>query len=655
MSWQLGVILLLGAVLVAGFAWYERSRPSSRVVALVAVLAALAVAGRVALAPIPNVAATTDIALLAGYSLGAAPGFAVGALAGFVSNFWLGQGPWTLWQMIAWGGIGIGGALLARITARRLGRYGLAAAAAAAGLAYGAFLDFSVMVNFGGEQSLDRYLALSARGIPFNLAHAAGNAALMLVAGPALVSMLTRFRERSQVEWADASPQDGADSGRARGDPKTPGWVRGTGAAVLILIVAVALGGFQAERAGAAGGQAQAWLEDVQSGDGGFGIGSGEASSVEMTGWAALGLEAAGVNPADSGTPSALRYLRERAGELRSTGDLERTILVAGGAGVDPRDFGGRDLLAKLEDRRGDNGSWEGQVNLTAFGILAMRAAGRPKSRVEESGRWLAQAVNDDGGWGSRAGTPSEPDSTGAVLQALAVAPNRVDDGHRAAGVEYLKLAQRGSGGWSLTAGGQPNSQSTAWALQGLQAAGVDPDGVRRGGNSGLDFLADRQAGDGHYRYSAASDQTPVWVTAQALLAVEGATFPLRPVARTERAQSDAAADRGDGRADGSATAEGRRNGEGGKSSKSADDGDTPSKGAAKDEPAAATMDEDTADAEVAGEQVSSAALRPAADTAVQAGTETADRSLRWIGLGGLLLITVALVAGFFWYRRTLP
>ena len=52
-----------------------------------------------------------------------------------------------------------------------------------------ALLDLSVMVTYGGEQSLDRYLALSARAIPFNLAHAAGNFALALVAGPALVRL----------------------------------------------------------------------------------------------------------------------------------------------------------------------------------------------------------------------------------------------------------------------------------------------------------------------------------------------------------------------------------------------------------------------------------------------------------------------------------
>ena len=60
MSWEAWSFLVLGAVLLGGFAWYERSRPPSQVVALVAALAALAVAGRLAFAAIPNVGATPD-------------------------------------------------------------------------------------------------------------------------------------------------------------------------------------------------------------------------------------------------------------------------------------------------------------------------------------------------------------------------------------------------------------------------------------------------------------------------------------------------------------------------------------------------------------------------------------------------------------------
>src|ERR687898_3570278 len=122
MTWILASSLLLGAVLVTGFAWYERTHPSTRVLALVATLAALAALGRVAFAPLPNVKPTTDIVLIAGLLLGGAPGFMVGAVAALASNLFFGQGPWTPWQMAAWGAVGLFGAGLARVTKRELGR-----------------------------------------------------------------------------------------------------------------------------------------------------------------------------------------------------------------------------------------------------------------------------------------------------------------------------------------------------------------------------------------------------------------------------------------------------------------------------------------------------------------------------------------------------
>ncbi len=520
MSWQAAVIVMLAITLLGGFTWYERSRPPSQVVALVAALAAISVAGRVAFSPIPNVVPSTDIALIAGYTLGGAPGFAVGALTGLVSNFWLGQGPWTPWQMAGWGLTGIFGAVLAAGTGRHMGRLSLAVACAFTGFAYGALLDFSVMFGFGGEQSLDRYLAISARGLPFNVAHAAGNAALALVAGPAMVRMLTRYRRRFEFAWRPG-----------RGESRTPKGVA-TGAACLLAALLIAasalLGGTRADASGGGSPAAVAWLRSAQNGDGGFGFARGEDSSPAMTGWAVLGLEAAGVNPldVDHGDATPISYLAGTVGEISTTGDLERTILLLRGAGLDPRHFQGHDLVSRLVSRRGGDGSWGQQVNPTAFGILALKAAGVTGGN-SRSASWLRGVQNDDGGWGFAAKSASDADSTGAVLQALGAAGS--SSGVRR-GVSYLRGVQRSGGGFALS-GGSVNAQSTAWAAQGLVAAGVSPTSVRSGGTP-LSYLASAQAQDGHYRYSSTSDQTPVWVTSQALMAVNGASFPLNPVPR---------------------------------------------------------------------------------------------------------------------------
>src|SRR4051812_13727368 len=227
MSWQLASFLIIGAVLLGGFAWYERSRPPSQVVALVASLAALAIAGRIAFAAFPNVKPTTDIVIFAGYALGGAPGFAVGALAALVSNFWFGQGPWTPWQMAGWGLCGVLGALLA-LGFRNAGRFVLAGVCGIAGIFYGALLNFSLMATYGGDLSWKHFWVLEGRAIPFEVAHVTGNVVLALVAGPAMVRMLVRFRER--FEWrrgaapAGPRPRGGGLGGRPprRGGPAAP-------------------------------------------------------------------------------------------------------------------------------------------------------------------------------------------------------------------------------------------------------------------------------------------------------------------------------------------------------------------------------------------------------------------------------------------------
>jgi energy-coupling factor transport system substrate-specific component len=645
-SWQVATFAGLALVLVGGFWWYERARPSARLVALVAALAALAVAGRLVLAPIPNVVATTDIALITGYALGAGPGFAVGALAAPISNIWLGQGPWTAWEMAGWGLVGLGGAWLAVLTRRRLGRLGLALSCAVAGFAYGALLDLSVMVTYGGEQSLDRYLALSARGIPFNVAHAVGNFVIALAAGPALVRMIARFRTRLEFRWQPA----------------------GALPVALVAVLAACSLTIGAPRVEAKE-SGLGWLVRAQNADGGFAATPDQPSSPAMTGWAMLGLEAAGRNPLDvrSGGETPVDYLRSQASRLRSVGDLERTILALAGAGIDPRRFAGHDLVAELRKRRDGDGSVDGQVNLTAFYALAIRAAGADPDSLKRSARWLRRAQNSDGGWGIQPAAPSESDSTGAALQGLVAAGAGGSATARGAG--WLRKAQRSSGGYALGGSGVVNSQSTAWAVQGLAATGAGGDAI----GAALGYLARLQAADGHYRYSASSDQTPIWVTAQTLLAIERQPFPVPAVARTAAGSGPAAdADAGSS----SATASGEPAGGSGQRSaaEAASQSGGGGNGAGNGGGAGGSGG---GGAPAAGEAAAGQSGDPAATASTAAtdtNTETAateapapvpvsvayqpsaehDRTTTYL-LGGLAVLAAVLVGGFLWYRRRLP
>jgi energy-coupling factor transport system substrate-specific component len=538
MSWQLVSFLILAAVLLGGFAWYERSRPPAQVVALVAALAALAIAGRIAFAAFPNVKPTTDIVIFAGYALGPAAGFAVGALTALVSNFWFGQGPWTPWQMAAWGLCGILGAALALGT-RHVGRLTLAAVCGLAAVGYGAILNFSLMATYGGELSWTRFGLLESRAIPFEIAHATGNVVLALVAGPAMIRMLIRFRER--FEWHRTAPRlvparpDGTppDAAPPAAPPRA---TLPTGGIVALLLAVLLLGAFASAHARAATRSgpdaAAAWLESAQNSDGGYGESTGADSAQEMTGWAMLGLEAAGINPQDvtSGGNSPVTFLQEEISAVQSPGDLARTILALEGAGVEPREFAGRNLVAALLGKRRPDGSYEDWPNSTAYAVLALRSAGI--ANVADSLDWLREVQNEDGGWGDVAGSPSNADGTGAVLQALAPSSKAAQ---RAVG--FLRQVQQKGGGFRLGGNGALNTQSTAWAVEGLLAAGADPAQFKKGGRSAYQYLEDNQAGDGHYRYSSKSDQTPVWVTGQVLVAASHKNLPLEASPRAPQPQ----------------------------------------------------------------------------------------------------------------------
>ncbi len=508
MSWQLAAFVILALALTAGFAWYERTAPDARIVALVGTLAAFAALGRIAFAALPNVKPTTDIVLISGYALGGAPGFAVGALAGLTSNFFFGQGPWTPWQMAGWGATGVLGAGLALVSGRRIGRLPLAIVCCVVGFAFTALQDFGDWVTYS-DHSASQLGVYVGKGVGFDAVHAAGCFAFALAFGPALTRSIRRFALRLQVTWR---PSIG---------PAAPAIISG-----LALAGILGLSGAPPARGAST---AAGYLLGAQNQDGGFGPAPGQASSALFSGWAALGLAAAGYNPQDvrrSGR-SVLSYVSAGVPALSDPGSLERTILVARAAGQSAYSFGGRNLVAALQPDVRADGSVDGQVNLTSFAVLALRSARVPAPARTIS--WIVRQQDGDGGFNfATAGATSDVDDTGATLEALAgVGGARV----RERAVDFIRGQQNSDGGFPSQPGGPSNAQSTAWAVQGLLAAGVDPGSLHRGNAvSPLAFLSSLTGPDGHVEYSRGVDQTPVWVTAEALMALARKPLPLAPV-----------------------------------------------------------------------------------------------------------------------------
>jgi energy-coupling factor transport system substrate-specific component len=474
-SWQLASFSLLAVALIGCFTWFERSKPSSRTVALVATLAALATLGRIAFAATPDVKPTTDIVLIAGFALGGAPGFAVGAVSALASNIFFGQGPWTPWQMLAWGLCGIAGALLAR-PGWRIGRLPMALICAAAGFGYGFVLDFSTWVTFTGQHTLAQYLVIEGEAFPFNLTQAIGNFAFYLAFGPALLRALQRYRLRLDVRFVSA-------------------------ASAILAVALIAIGGSPAHAAvrPAAARSELAYLERAENRDGGFGSGPGQSPSQLFTAWATIAIAAA---DADTTAPAA--WIEANLNQLQGAGDLERTILALAAAHAPLHN-----LVTRLERDESPDGSVSNQSNLTAFAILALRAAATPD--VAHAASWLARQQNTDGGFGfAERGSPSDVDDTACAVEALVAAHGSSKAIARA--ISYIRHAQNSDGGFPEEPSGPSNAQSTAWALQAFIAAGTAPTGAA--------YLERLTTPSGAVDYSAGVSQTPVWVTAQALAAL---------------------------------------------------------------------------------------------------------------------------------------
>jgi energy-coupling factor transport system substrate-specific component len=541
MSWPLASFSIVGLVLAIGWLAYERRRPSARMAAVVAVMAALAALGRDAFAALPDVKPITAMTLVVGYALGPLPGFTVGALGMLVSNFMLGQGPYTPWQMAAWGMVGLGGAAIGWLSGRRLGRVPLALACGLFAFAAKEVMNVYTW-TLGASHTPAAFLAVAGQAVSYDVTDTVASFLFGLAFAPELARVLARMRVRMGVTWHEApatTPGEQPDGGGGR---------RALGGAWSLLVVVLAatliLGGPGASGSREPLSREVAFLASAQNPDGGFGGARGQSSSELYSGWAAMGLAAAGRDPLSlrRGGHSVLDALRGEASSLQGAGDLERTILalhacgvsvhsLPGGAGQAAGGAGGDPVLRLMRFRAGD-GSFGHLSNLTAFAIFALRAAGYATANpaVRSAGGWLRRQQDGDGGFGfGTRGGGSDVDDTAAVVQALTDAGIRGPAIARANA--FLVRAQNPDGGYPQQTGGPSNAQSTAWAIQGLIAAGREPRTLtRESSRSPLGYLATLLAPDGSVRYSRTGSQTPVWVTAQALTALAGKPLPIAPV-----------------------------------------------------------------------------------------------------------------------------
>lgn len=198
---QTGLLTLLVAAtaLVVFFANFEASRPALRQVVPAVVLGALAAAGRIIFAPVPDFKPVSAIAVIAGVVFGKRSGFIVGAFAALISNFFFGQGPWTPWQMYAWGMVGY----LAGVLGERgafTHSFVLYAYGFLSGLFYGFLLNSWYIVGFVHPITWPSALAAYGAGLPWDCVH--GVATVVFLA--ALYAPWRRKLERIRTKFGMA-------------------------------------------------------------------------------------------------------------------------------------------------------------------------------------------------------------------------------------------------------------------------------------------------------------------------------------------------------------------------------------------------------------------------------------------------------------------
>lgn len=529
MSWPIASFAIVFGVLLVGWLAYERSRPSARMAAVVGTLAAIAALGRDAFVAIPDVKPITAMTLVVGYALGPLPGFTVGAVGMLASNILLGQGSYTPWQMAAWGLVGLAGAALGRLSRRRMGRVALALACALTAMVAKEIMNVYTW-TLGASHTPAALLATAGAALPFDITDAVASFLFGLAFAPELARLLGRMRARMTVTWQPAV----------------------TPLVLLALAGSIALGGELATSQPARGAATGAhrtgtraaiagaidFLARAQNADGGFGGEPGQRSSELYSAWSAIGLAAAGREPLafKRDGHDLLDSIEAQASTLNGAGDLERTILALRACGASIRDFMGSDLVTRLLRFRSPDGSFGQLVNLTAFAILALRAADEPADsrRVRVAARWLAEQQKPDGGFSYAVHGVSDVDDTAAALQGVVAAS--VPSGPVVSqAIEFLGRAQNDDGGYPQELGGESNAQSTSWAIQGLAAAGRNPGRAEKGGRSPIAYLRKLIAADGSVRYSTTSEQTPVWVTAEALAALARKPLPIAPTSTGRR------------------------------------------------------------------------------------------------------------------------
>ncbi|WP_160719004.1 ECF transporter S component [Bacillus sp. USDA818B3_A] len=177
---------------------FETRLVEPRELVLLAVLASIAAVGRIPFASLPSVQPTTFVIMMSGYVFGAESGFMIGVVAALASNMILGQGPWTPWQMVAWGLVGLTAGLF-KNTLLMKKKWGQILFGIVWGYLFGWIMNlwgFLALMQSGGEQTWKAFIVYMIGSAAFDTFHAISNIFFLVVFGGIWIKILTRFKRK---------------------------------------------------------------------------------------------------------------------------------------------------------------------------------------------------------------------------------------------------------------------------------------------------------------------------------------------------------------------------------------------------------------------------------------------------------------------------
>jgi len=198
--WGILTLLLMISTMGIMYLQFERGKITSKEISLVAILSGFSSISRIPFAAIPSVQPCTYIIICTGYVFGPVAGFMVGATTALVSNMFLGHGPWTIFQMFAWGFAGATASLLQKIN---ITKFGLIIFGVIWGYLFGWIMNLWYWLLYIYPHNIQTLGFVIISSAAFDTLHALGNAIFLLILGEKTIEILKRYKNRFHIEYLD--------------------------------------------------------------------------------------------------------------------------------------------------------------------------------------------------------------------------------------------------------------------------------------------------------------------------------------------------------------------------------------------------------------------------------------------------------------------